>query len=160
MTMIFDKNFLTAGLNIAIKQESILKVHAEVKIQLYFVQQGLARRMINNNIGVSKLCCPECYALLGAAKEDLKILVHGQHQKWYPWPFSFSLSQDFSTTEQLFKTRNEILTNFLKDYEALHLARISTLWVSLTFRLLRKRNRICQKRKLKRSFLHSKKNLM
>lgn len=110
----FDKKLLTAGLKVAIKQESILKVHAEVVILLYLVHQGLARRIINN-IRVSKLCCPGCYTLLGA-KEDFKILVHGQHHKWYPWRFSCSLSQEFPTMEQLLKTRNEILTNFLEDW--------------------------------------------
>lgn len=36
----FDKKLLTAGLKVAIKQESIVKVHAEVKILLYFVHKG------------------------------------------------------------------------------------------------------------------------
>lgn len=110
----FDKKLLTAGLKFAIEQKPSLKVHAEVKVLIYFVQQGLARRMINN-IGVSKLCCHGCYALL-SAREDPAILVHGQHQKWYPWPFFCSPSQDFPTMEELRKTRNEILTNFWEDW--------------------------------------------
>lgn len=110
----FDKKLFTAGLKFAIEQKPSLKVHAEVKILIYFMQQGLARRMINN-IGVNKLCWPGCYALL-SAREDPAILVHEQHQKWYPWPFSCSLSQDFPTMEELRKTRNEILTNFLEDW--------------------------------------------
>lgn len=101
----FDEKLLIVGIKVAIKKESLPKVHAEVKILVYLEHQGLARRMINN-IGVSKLCCPGCFT---RAAEDLKISVHGQHQKWYPWPFSYSLSQDFPTMEQLLKTRNKCI---------------------------------------------------
>lgn len=109
----FDKKLLIAGLKIAVKQESSQRVHAEVKILIYLEQQGLARRMIHN-IGVSKLCCLGCYALLGV-KENPKILVHGQHRKWYPWPYSCSLSQDFPTIVQFLTIRKEILVSFLEN---------------------------------------------
>lgn len=110
----FEKKLLTAGLKVTVEQESSPWVHAEVKILKYLENQGLARRMIKN-IGVNKLCCPGCCALLGA-KENPKILVHGQHQKWYPWPFSCSLSQDFPTLEQVLTTRKEVITNFMEDW--------------------------------------------
>lgn len=44
----FDKKLLPAGLKVAIEQKSFLNVHAEVKILLYFVHQGLVVRMIKN----------------------------------------------------------------------------------------------------------------
>ena len=66
----FEKKLLTAGLKATVEQELSPRVHAEVKILKHLENQGLARRMINNT-GVSKLCCPECYALLRA--KDLSI---------------------------------------------------------------------------------------
>lgn len=108
-----NKNLLIAGLKVTVKQKSSTKVHAEEKILVYLEHQRQTRRMINT-VGVSKLCCPGCYHL--RIKENSRIFVHGQHQKWYPWPFWCSPSQDFPTLEQLLTTRKKILVDSLEDW--------------------------------------------
>ncbi len=108
----YDRDLLELYLRAAMIAKTGTGVHSEIKIISYLDQYGLTGAMIDN-IGINKLCCPGCDALIRSYKHP-RILVHGNHGKWYPSPLKCSTSQ-FPTKEQLLCVRKEILEDFVED---------------------------------------------